>query len=94
MPVLTYKTDENLSSRLKRVAIKHSQITSNTEPCEIEGVTNIDQTLPNVPNVTLRKLIMNLKTDDGNSFVITITRNWNGVLKLWVKRSTKSLLVL
>ena len=89
--VLTYKTDENLASRWKCAAIKHSQITSNTKAYEIEGITNIDQTLPKAPNLTLRKMIMNLKTDDGESFAITITRSCNGFLELLVKISTKSL---
>ena len=32
---------------------------------------------------------MNIKTDEGESFAITITRNWNGVLELWVKKKYK-----
>ena len=86
VPALTYKTDENLASRLKRVAIKHSQITSNTKAYEIEGINNIDNPLPNDPSLTLRKLIMNLKTEEGEKFAITITHNWNGALELWVKK--------
>ena len=47
VPVLTYKTDDNLAARLKHVAIKHSQITSNTKAYEIEGIDNIGDPLPN-----------------------------------------------
>ena len=35
VPVLTYKTDKNMTVRLKHLATKHSQITSNTKACEI-----------------------------------------------------------
>ena len=42
VPILTYKTDENMAARLKHVAIKHSQISSNIKTCEIEGINNVD----------------------------------------------------
>ena len=79
VPIIAYKIYENMAARLKHVAIKHSQITSNTKAYEIEGINNIDHPLPNDPSLTLRKLIMNLKTEEGEIFSITITHNWNGV---------------
>lgn len=75
VPILTCKTDDNLAARLKRVAIKHSQIASNTKAYEIEGVINIYYPHPNAPHLTLRKLIMNLKTEEGKAFAITISHN-------------------
>ena len=32
---------------------------------------------------------MNVKTEEGENFAITITHNWNGVLELWVKKKYK-----
>ena len=92
--ILTYKTDDNLAARLKRVAIKHSHITSNAKTYELEGINNIDHPLPNAPNLTLRKLIMNLKTEEGETFAITITHNWNGSLDLWAKKKHENSPVL
>ena len=42
VPILSCKTDENIGARLKHVAIKHSQVSSNIKTHEIEGINNID----------------------------------------------------
>ena len=60
--MLSYKTDDNLAQRLRNVAVKHDQITSNVKTYEIEGITNINRVIPNTPNLALRKLIMDIKT--------------------------------
>ena len=49
---------------------------------EIEGITNVDRIIPNTPNLTLRKPIMDIKTEEGDSFIITINSNWQGTLEL------------
>ena len=74
-PILTCKTDESMAALSKRVVIEHSQVSSNIKTCEIECISNIDDPISPDSNLTLRKLIMDLKTEDGEIFAITITHN-------------------
>ena len=89
IPVLSWKTDNNLACRVRNAAVKHDQITSNIKIYEIEGITNINRIIPYAPNLTLRKLIMGIKTEDGDSYIITINSNSQGTLKLCVKKKCK-----
>ena len=66
--------DENMTARLKQVEIKHSQISRNNKTHEMEGINNIDNPISPRSEITLRKLIMDVKTEDGERFAITITR--------------------
>ena len=61
IPVLNHKTDNNFASRLRNESVKHDQIASDAATYEIEGITNIDCIIPNTPNLTLRKLIMDIE---------------------------------
>ena len=91
--ILSYKTDENMTARLKQIAIKYSQISSNVKTYEIEGINNIDNPISPGSELTLRKIIMDIKTEDGERFSITITRNWRGPLGLLVKKKQKNIQV-
>ena len=93
VPTLTFKTDDNMTARLKKVAIKHSHIVSNIKQYELDCINNIDSPISSDPKFTLRRLIMDLKADYGERFATTITQNWRGALELWVKRNTKNMLV-
>ena len=74
--MFSYKTDGNLAHCLRNEVVKHNQITSDIKTYEIEGITNIDHIIPNALNLTLTKLIMDIKTEEGNSFIITTNSNW------------------
>ena len=89
VPILTYKTDENMAARLKHISIKHSQISRNIKTHEIEGVNNIDHPISPDSKLTLMKLIIDLKTEESEKFAIAITHSWNGALELWVKKKHK-----
>ena len=71
-----------MSARLKHVAIKHSQISSNIKTYEIKGINNIDNPISHDSNLTPRKLIMDLRTEENERFAITMTHNWNDALEL------------
>ena len=89
VPILTYKIDENVAARLNHVAIKHSQVSSNIKTNEIEGINNVDNPISSGLDLTLRKLIMDLKTENDERFFVTIIHNWNGALELRVKKKNK-----
>ena len=93
VPIISLKKDEIMAARLKKVEIKHSQICSNIKTYEIEGIKNIDNLISPGSELTLRKLIMKIKTADEKSFAITITRNWRGPLEVWVKNKCKNMQV-
>ena len=78
-----------MAALLKQVSIKHIQISSNVKTYGIEGIDNIDNPISPGSELTLRKLVMDVKTEDGERFAITITRNWRGTLELWVKKKHK-----
>ena len=42
VPILSYLTDDNMAFRLKQVAVRYSQISSNIKTYEIDSSNNID----------------------------------------------------
>ena len=80
-----------MAARSNHIAIKHSQIPSNIKTYEIEGVNNIDHPISPDSKLTLTKLIMDLKTEEGDKNSIENTHSWNGVLELWVKKKHKKI---
>ena len=80
VPMLIYKTDNNMATRLKKVEIRHSQIVANIKQYEFTSTKNFDIPLSSESNLTLRRLIMDLRANDGEHFAITITKNWQGPL--------------
>ena len=84
--VLTYLADDNMATCLKQVSNKHSQISSNIKECEIDSFNDVDNTITPVSELTLRKLIMEIRTEDGEMFVTTMTLNWKNFMKHWVQK--------
>ena len=46
VPMLTYLAHENVDSRLKKIAIKHSQMRSSIKAHDIDGCNDIGNLLP------------------------------------------------
>ena len=88
--ILSCKTDETMTSSLKQLVIKHSHISSYIKTYEIEGINKIDNHIFPGSELTLKKLIMDIKTEDGERFAITFIRNWRVELELWVKKKCKT----
>ena len=73
--VLTYKTDDVIEYHSKQVAIKHSRASRNVKTNEKEGVNNVDNALTLGSDLSFCKLDMNVKAQDGELFLVIITRN-------------------
>ena len=89
VPILSCKKDKNMAARLKHIAIKHSQMSSNIKTHEIKGINSIDNPIFPGSELILRKIIIDIKTEYGERLAITITRNWRGALEMWVKKKHK-----
>ena len=85
--ILSCLTDENMNYHLKQVAFKHSQISSNIKTHDLGSFNNVDNPLSDDSRLTLRKIIMDIKEEDGERCAVAITCNWRKVMECWVKRS-------
>ena len=75
VPSLSYLTDDNMNSPLKQLVVKHIQISSNVKTHETDSFNNVDNQLPDSSGLTLRKLIMDIKAEERERFVVTMIRN-------------------
>ena len=75
VPVLMHKIDKNIATLLKQVEIKHSHISSNIKIREIDSFDNIDKIITLGSELTLRKLIMDVRAKYGEIFSVDITHN-------------------
>ena len=74
-----------MTARLKN-AIKHIHVSSNIKTHEICSFNNIENTITPGSELALLKLIIGIREKDGRRFAVTITRNWNNLMELWVKK--------
>ena len=40
--------------------------------------------------IKLRKLVMEIKDEDGERFYVTLERNWKNVMELWAKKKCQN----
>ena len=89
VPMVTYLAHENVHSRLKQVATKHSQMWSSIKAHEIDGCNDIDNMLPPGSEIISRKLIVGIKAECGERFTVTTTWNCDNVMELWATHKCK-----
>ena len=75
-PVMTRLTDNNIDTRLKQFAIKNSNVSSNIKSYEIESFNNADNLITPGSELSLWKIMMDIRAKDGERFAVTIKRNW------------------
>ena len=75
VPVLTFKPDDSVESHLKQVANKNTHVSRNIKTHEIEGINNVDNPLTLSSDLSLCKLVMHIKAQDGERFSVAIARN-------------------
>ena len=64
VPVATYITDDNMTTRLKQVTIKQIHVSTNVKTCEIDRFNNIENPMTTGSELTLNKLIVDRRTED------------------------------
>ena len=89
MPYMRYDMDSRQKQWLHNVMMMHSQVLANLVEYKLIDFEDIDSSIKNLDNKTIRELIMNLESKSGNKIFITIKWLWQGELILWVKRKVK-----
>ena len=87
VPIWSYLKDKNMASRLKKAAVKHIHISSNMKTHELDSFNNTYNVLSDVSSSRLRKLIMNVKAEEGQIFSVTMPRHWRHFIA-WCTKCT------
>ena len=89
MPVLRYDMDSKNKQRLRNAMMKHKQVLANLSDFKLPDFEEIDSPISSLQGKTIRQLIMDLKTEKGETIFITVERNWQGEQVAWAKRLYK-----
>ena len=89
MPVLRYNMDSKNKQRLHNAMMKHKQVLANLIDLKLPDFQEIDSPINKLQGKTIRQLIMDLKTDKGDTMFIVVERNWQGEQVAWEKRKHK-----
>ena len=90
MPQMRYDMDSKQKIRLRNAMMKHRQVLANLVELKLTDFEEIDSPIKNLENKTIRQLIMNLKSKNGDKLYIAVERAWHGELALWAKRKHKT----
>ena len=66
--------------------MKHKQVLANLAEFKLTEFQEIDSPISALQDKTIRQLIMDLKTVDGETIFIAVERNWQGEQVAWAKR--------
>ena len=75
--------------RLRNAMIKHKQVLANLVDYRLTEFEEIDLPISALQGKTIRQLIMDLKTEKGETIFIAIERSWQGEQVAWAKRKYK-----
>ena len=89
MPVVRHDMDSKNKQRLRNAMMKHKQVLANLSDFKLPDFAEIDAPISSLQGRTIRQLIMDLKTDKGETIFITVERNWQGEQVAWAKRLYK-----
>ena len=90
MPQMRYDMDSKQKQRLRNAMMKHRQVLANLVEFKLTDFEEIYSPIKNLENKTIRQLIMNLKSKNGDKLYIAVERAWHGELSLWAKRKYKT----
>ena len=82
MPYMRYDIDSRQKQRLCNVMMMHSQVLANLVEYKLTDFEDIDSSIKNLDNKTIRELIMNLESKSSDKIFIAIKRSWQGELTL------------
>ena len=86
MPHMRYDMDSKHKQRLRNAMMKHKQVLANLIEFKLTEFQEIDAPISALQDKTIRQLIMDLKTVDGETIFIAVERNWQGEQVAWAKR--------
>ena len=89
MPIIRYDMDSKNKQRLRNAMIKHKQVLANLVEFKLTDFQDIDSPISDLQGKTIRQLIMDLKTKDGETIFIAVETNWQGEQVAWAKRKYK-----
>ena len=70
--------------------IKHKQVLANLVDFKLTEFEEIDSPIKDLNGMTIRQLVMDLKTENRETIFIAIERFWQGDLISWAKRKHKA----
>ena len=88
-PSQSLKLNSVQANNLRGEEVKHNQNLSNLVPVGLEDIESLDCPTSASLASTLRELIMGLRAEGKDKFVVTISASWNDVLETWVKKKCK-----
>jgi len=86
IPQIKYDMTSIQKTRLNNAMIKHKQVMANLVDHNLTEFTDIDSPISTVEGKTIRQLIMELKTKEGQTMFVAIEKSWQGELVAWAKR--------
>ena len=90
MPQMRYDMDSRQKQRLRNAMMVHGQVLANLVEYKLTDFEDIDSSIKNLDNKTIRELIMSLESKSSDRIFIAIERSWQGELSLWAKRKFKA----
>ena len=78
MPILRCDMDSKNKQRLRNAMMKHKQVLANIVEFKLTNFQEIDSPISDLQGKTIRQLIMDLRTKDGETIFIAAERNWQG----------------
>ena len=74
--------DSRQKQQLRNTMMMHGQVLANLVEFKLTDFEDIDLSIKNLDNKTIRELIMNLESKSGDKIFIAIERSWQGELTL------------
>ena len=90
MPQMRYDMDSRQKQRLRNAMMVHGQVLANLVEYKLTDFEDIDSSIKNLDNKTIRELIISLESKSSDRIFIAIERSWQGELSLWAKRKFKA----
>jgi len=86
IPHMRYDMTSIQKTRLSNAMIKHKQVMANLVDHKLTEFTDIDSPISTVEGKTIRQLIVELKTKEGQTMFVAIEKSWQGEQVAWAKR--------
>ena len=86
---MRYDMDSRQKQWLRNAMMMHGQVLANLVEYKLTDFEDIDSSIKNLDNKTIRELIITLESKSSDKIFIAIEWSWQGDLTLWAKRKFK-----